>query len=1393
MPSHTAASALIKLFFTDTHPSAISGHPWDWPAWQEITGVKHGLFPSDDKLLPKGLTREDASDIYSYFRAYNDLDTEDKKIKFAISSRGTSAIPGRKKWANWVGKNWDSWKIHAKIVECLHTHGIHPVTILIKEGSLDADWPSADMYLPKALETIAFALFGPEAFGDDNDGKEHLLPTIFRRPLTIISQRSWDRIRRHISRDRNRLGDIEKAAIASFDALSDGKPTKSKITAAIRAVAKWKDIAEIYCTESNVSKAASMLDSINEVLNALGAELPKPKPDPRKVKLEPGKGHAKINVAAFKDLATTEDLLELLQTYQQYFRHYEDEQNQPVLSQISPLSFRLQDVDTADLGVEFESKLTPDELAWSLGFARENLPHQFNRFRHKAGMNPWDSPQLFKPSPQQPDSLLPLRLHWHQLAGVHSIIRRAFTEAPSPEHCTGTLECDEVGLGKTTLAITVIAFMNQTVALQAAKASLPPLLQKYKFLRGKESVDPLPHLIIAPGTLRAQWVQELKTAFLPKSVDIFLYDCPKSGNADFWSPAGLFFSSKQDPQNKIVVTSHSSLLNDFARAYQTSVPGGKATREPWALPPSFRPVEGTLFGQEFLTIILDEGHEMRNVGAKYYAALRAFKQGRINLILTATPLLTSPKDLMAMARLLGIPHFLSDASVEEARQDSSDLRKAKKLDDDGLSVQKVQITSVRRIQKQFHGHVVRRTTDSKDWKGERLLNLPPHKDIIGILTLTDRESEILVQRAEDAKANVMSGNDTGKFLTRKFYMEYRLSVAYAKSDSNGPDPVFETMDEWKPIKSTKMDTCAQICAYYLYHDDVPDVEFANGKPVFGRVDRFSADRGHTRKRKILIYSEFPSMTSLLRKVLSLYNVKTLAIDGNVSFERRAQTVAEFHESNDARVFIFSSVGTAGLNLAIADVVIFFDQPWSAQDERQIRGRAHRQPQREVVKAIYLLADNSTDILMNNMARGKKDMYEAFVNKDIGKELSGLLSGEVVDAGGGQEEIEDEVEVKKARKGKKAKLQAQKTGKIGASTFKVSNARPESLDAQSKASEEAAEEKGFGMDLDESSNRYGPSTSLNPGNSEPSESDRLSFATDTDIDGTTAEEGLGDITDDNGRQSDAPMNIGGSASEDEVDFGFQFQSPLKAVKQQQRLANSVPERESPPPERESTRSTGQSSQHKLQVAYPHSGSQLDPQMEIDSEVEYATADQGSELDFNSAFRSPAKSPQARRRSESSDSERQIPSPKRRNTGTGLKSHHVSRHFSESRQQGSGERSLSKSSQASAPKAPKDAAPLADPKAIQPRPSKTNPFTRPTAKKGGEIRKKPDFTEQLKTYPSIEGLGPIASSSSVSQPSSSSYNPFARKPKESSRNADEEQLSPLRHATGPYERTKKVPRP
>jgi hypothetical protein len=105
-----------------------------------------------------------------------------------------------------------------------------------------------------------------------------------------------------------------------------------------------------------------------------------------------------------------------------------------------------------------------------------------------------------------------------------------------------------------------------------------------------------------------------------------------------------------------------------------------------------------------------------------------------------------------MARLIGIPHFRTEASWVEEKDDNSSFRKARKQDDDGQSLRLAQITAVTRMQRQFSGHILRRTANSMNWKGEALVMLPPLKHIVGILTLTPREHGIIQDRAESARA-----------------------------------------------------------------------------------------------------------------------------------------------------------------------------------------------------------------------------------------------------------------------------------------------------------------------------------------------------------------------------------------------------------------------------------------------------------------------------------------------------------------------------------------------------------------------------------------------------------------------------------------------------------------
>ncbi|KAF5362322.1 hypothetical protein D9756_002850 [Leucocoprinus leucothites] len=965
MPSHTVGCALMRLH-------AFDGAPWQWPAWQERTGIYHGLFPADDKLLPKGWTRQNAVDVHSYFQNYSAQPSEEKKQQY----QSKTPHPGKAVWHEFMKRNWPRWNIHDAVVEELKEWDVHPTAILIREHNGEvSQWPHADSYSAIILNTLGLKLFGEEAFLP----KSETLPLSIRKNLSIFVQRSWDSIRKSVKQLKTNATKVEEEARSSFAVLELGNLTLKNVGKAIRDVAKWKEVSELYNTAENIKKAEEMLGDLQVIMETLGAQIPKEKRVARK-------GSCKVSTKALLTLATQEDVTELLNIYHDYFEaNAEDDEEQPLVN--SPLVEK--HLHEGDFGMEDEAAMSSELLAQRLGFLT-GLPPQFNTHRHRAGISPWDSPETFAQEPI-PAELSPLNLHWHQLAGTHSIIRSIFIQAKDAQHTKGVLVADNIGLGKTTQTITFIAFLNQAIYLQSTNRGPPPVLAERPFLAGASKIPSHPHLIICPGTLVKQWVSELKTLMLPKK------------------------SSLHQAHNIVILASQSVLANEFRETHMIRKRGRNS--RPWDIPPQ-KPrgsLSNTLFGQWFLTITIDEAHHMRNLGIKHSAALCVLERTTIRLIMTATPLHTAPKDISALGRLVGIPHFLDETSYIEEKGDNSRMRKAKKLDDDGEALKAERLQVVRRLQTQIKGHFLRRTTDSKDFTGEPLIPLPPYIVFVGVLDLTTREMEIIKDRSEAAKAAI-TADSTARIHTKQFYLEYRTAVGYAKEDPSDTFPTFKSLDEWEQSKSTKMDICARVCAHYLTHDDVEDVKFENGQAVFPTVT-MEQGRDYPRQRRIIIYAEFTSMAPLLRNVLYLYGVKTLAINGKISLEERDKRVKRLYDANDdSRVLIFSSVGSAGLNLAAADIVIFFDQPWSSQDECQIIGRAHRQPQQKTVKVIYLLANDSADLLMNAMARNKRDMFDAFVNKELREELQTILEGHVPEL----PEVDDEEQQAEREKAKSKK-------------------------------------------------------------------------------------------------------------------------------------------------------------------------------------------------------------------------------------------------------------------------------------------------------------------------------------------------------------------------------------
>lgn len=151
-------------------------------------------------------------DVQSYFRQYQLLPTEEKKLAFSCNTKGTSSYPGREFWNSFIAKRWDSWNIHTAVIQELKEFHIHPLDILISENDMESPWPSSEMYLPIIFDNLALKLFGEEAFPN----KSSVLGVGFREAFRALPQRSWNTIRTQVNNMKKSPTEIEAAALAAF-------------------------------------------------------------------------------------------------------------------------------------------------------------------------------------------------------------------------------------------------------------------------------------------------------------------------------------------------------------------------------------------------------------------------------------------------------------------------------------------------------------------------------------------------------------------------------------------------------------------------------------------------------------------------------------------------------------------------------------------------------------------------------------------------------------------------------------------------------------------------------------------------------------------------------------------------------------------------------------------------------------------------------------------------------------------------------------------------------------------------------------------------------------------------------------------------------------------------
>ena len=136
-----------------------------------------------------------------------------------------------------------------------------------------------------------------------------------------------------------------------------------------------------------------------------------------------------------------------------------------------------------------------------------------------------------------------------------------------------------------------------------------------------------------------------------------------------------------------------------------------------------------------------------------------------------------------------------------------------------------------------------------------------------------------------------------------------------------------------------------------------------------------AQDGH----RALVFSQSTRMLDILQDYLTLRGYGYERLDGSTRAEERFAAVSSFSSTDQAFVFLLSTrAGGVGLNLTMADTVIFVDTDWNPQMDLQAQARVHRMGQTKPVSVFRIVVPGTVDELMVRRALSKLDLADELV-------------------------------------------------------------------------------------------------------------------------------------------------------------------------------------------------------------------------------------------------------------------------------------------------------------------------------------------------------------------------------------------------------------------------------
>ncbi|KAH9046210.1 P-loop containing nucleoside triphosphate hydrolase protein [Lactarius hengduanensis] len=955
MPSASIAAAVL----------AVADTVWGYDAWQDRTKNAVAPFQVEASTGQTGLTQHELDAVRALAaRVHCKPQFRERVVEIAKAENDNV---GKAAWAKWLDGRLTSWKIGSDIEVVLDRFGRHPRQLVMaigtdKEKKSQTAKELADKIptmnhaqLFNVKEPIAIELFGLDAYESPYDPNPFIKGELVEFIDTFLAH-IWNQSRKAVGRQWKRLEKGKVEAEVEYEKLNGLEWTREATAADFQPWFKKVDrllmLASGFRDDVGEKALMKQLENVGEVYKALTGEVA---PDQLKG-LSKNLKDALQRIATGKEAAVmSEQLAERLEAEN--------------LQLWKPVEFDFEPEGAVEWseGVENLQNKTPEELYELLGLGEESVPF----FREKITVD-----ATADESDGGTTTNKRFSLRWHQLVGVVKMLERAMASQP-------VLLMDDVGLGKTVQVLAFFAMLAYYREAYAETGKYPGIWGQqdgWRDYRGRQSVLPeYPFLIVVPPTLVEQVTLECTRFLKPGSLDVIRVTGSLDQHKDLWTEADK--RAKVAPHMRLYVASTTALQSDSSAIHVVEGPAKPS------MTVRARFIESqTIFGRRYLGVAIDEAHGFRNVN-KLYSAVRALRDKTDMFVaMTATPVQTRLADLWNIGKVIGLPAFddKNDREFERMKKMLSRAqrqdKKIVKTEDQGKVIDYVteylrgktgpQAVWVNIIREKYQGSVIRRTVNSKDHTA-------------------------LERFAKDAVDN--------ESFVRRFASE---------GEKKRQDVTYEM---YEAAPSAKLDSLVEILKHHLEADGAPvkvptrqaDLPLSAFKSSSSEEKDEEQQQQHQQQQqqqapktpdKIIVYSFFSSafwLIEMVRHQILIYGGelitnRTLSIHGKVKQQDRMKRLKEFMESgrNGARVLLMSNVGTVGLNIACANILIIVDVLWSVLSEQQLIGRVWRYPQPKTVHVYRLIGGNSPDIFLNNISFSKGFIQDTFSN--IGEALQKAL-------------------------------------------------------------------------------------------------------------------------------------------------------------------------------------------------------------------------------------------------------------------------------------------------------------------------------------------------------------------------------------------------------------------